>query len=113
VKAKALVEGFWRHRDTPCLSIQVLQELHVNLVRKGTEAERSAQIVLRYLSWRVVDSTRHLFQKALLVQQRWRLAFWDSLVIAAAQQGGISTLWSEDLAPGQDYGGVRVVNPLA
>jgi predicted nucleic acid-binding protein len=111
-KAEALIEGFWTNRQTPWVSIQVLQELHVNLVRKGIGVERSAQIVSRYFSWRLVDNTRHLLQQAFAVQQRWQVAFWDALVVAAAQRANTSELWSEDLNPGQDYDGVRVVNPL-
>ena len=111
-KARELIDGFWEKRETPCLSVQVLQELHVNLVRKGTKVARSAQIVERYLSWRVVDNSRHLLRQAFADQQRWQLSFWDALVIAAAKRAGLSTVWSEDLNPGQDYGGVRVVNPF-
>ena len=112
VRAKALIEGFWNNREIPSLSVQVLQELHVNLVRKGTAVGRSAQIVERYLSWRVVDNTRHLLQQAFAEQQRWKISFWDSLIIAAARRAGVSTLWSEDLSDRQDYGGVSVTNPL-
>jgi len=112
LRARALVEGFWTNRETPCVSVQVLQELHVNLVRKGTDTERSAQIVSRYFAWRLIDSTRHLLQQAFTVQQRWRISFWDALIVAAAQRANTSELWSEDLQDGQDYDGVRVVNPL-
>ena len=111
-RAKALIEGFWQRREIPCLSVQVLQELHVNLVRKGTQVADSAQIVSRYLSWRVLDSTRRLLRRALANQQRWQLSLWDSLIITAARSAGISKLWSEDLNEGQDYDGVLVVNPL-
>ena len=112
VRAKALIEGFWKNRETPTLSVQVLQELHVNLVRKGIAVERSAQIVARYLSWRVVDNTRHLLQQAFAEQQRWKLSFWDALIIATARRAGVSRLWSEDFNEGQDYAGVSVRNPL-
>jgi predicted nucleic acid-binding protein len=37
---------------------------------------------------------------------------WDALVIHAAQAAGAEVLYSEDLADGQDYDGVTVVNPL-
>jgi predicted nucleic acid-binding protein len=111
-RAKALVEGFWKRRETPALSVQVLQELHVNLTRKSVDAELSAQIVSRYLSWRVVDNTGHLLRQAFAEQGRWKLSFWDSLIIAAARRVGVSTLWSEDFNPGQDYGGLTVVDPL-
>jgi len=112
VKANALVEGFWERRERPSVSVQVLQELHVNLVRKGIATDTSAQIVSRYLSWRVVDNTRHLLRQAFDEQRRWGTSFWDSLILAAARRSGASTLWSEDLNVGQDYDTVLVVNPL-
>ena len=112
-RAKALLEGFWETRQIPSVSVQVLQELHVNLVKKGITLEQSGEICCRYLSWRVVDNTRHLFRQALADQQRWQVSYWDGLILAAARQSGATTLWSEDLNAGQDYGGIRVTNPLA
>lgn len=111
-RAKALVEAFWKNRETPSLSVQVIQELHVNLTRRGVDAERSAGIVERYLSWRVLDNTRHLLRQAFTEQQRWQLSFWDALILAAARRAGVSKLWSEDFNVGQDYGGIVIVNPF-
>lgn len=63
-------------------------------------------------SWRVVDNSRHLLQQAFGEQQRWRISFWDALIVAAARRVGVSTLWTEDLNVGQDFGGVQARNPL-
>ena len=40
------------------------------------------------------------------------LSFWDALIVAAALRIGAKVLYSEDLNPGQDIGGVRVTNPF-
>ena len=111
-KASQLVRDFWDRREVPSLSIQVLQEMHANLIRKGISVDESADTVRRYLVWRVINNTKTILSRAFDVQQRWQLSFWDAAVVAAAQQAGASVLWSEDLNPGQDYGGVVVVNPL-
>ncbi len=111
-KALQLVRQFWERREVPALSIQVLQEMHVTLTRKGVAIEDSADTVRRYLSWRVIHNTKTTLRRAFEVQQRWQLSFWDASIIAAAQQSGAATLWSEDFNSGQDYGGVTVVNPL-
>ncbi len=111
-KASQLVRDFWDRREVPSLSIQVLQEMHVNLIRKGISVDESADTVRRYLVWRVINNTKTILSRAFDVQQRWQLSFWDAAVVAAAQQAGASVLWSEDLNPGQNYGGVVVVNPL-
>ena len=36
----------------------------------------------------------------------------DGTIVAAAQEAGCRTVFSEDLNAGQDYDGVRVVNPF-
>jgi predicted nucleic acid-binding protein len=40
------------------------------------------------------------------------IGFRDALIVAAAEQWGAETLYSEDLNDGQLIAGVRVVNPL-
>jgi predicted nucleic acid-binding protein len=110
--ALQLIRQFWERREIPTLSIQVLQEMHVTLMRKGVSIDVSADTVRQYLSWRVVHNTTNTLRRAFDIQQRWQLSFWDATIVAAAQQAGVTILWSEDLNSGQDYGGVTVVNPL-
>jgi len=111
-KAQALIRPFWNQRAQPFLSVQVFQEVHVNLVRLGVPVAQSVTTVSNYFAWRVIESTRQLLKKGFENQQRWQLSFWDSLIVAAAQQAGVNTLWSEDLNEGQCYEAVQVVNPL-
>jgi predicted nucleic acid-binding protein len=49
---------------------------------------------------------------ALQLRDRFHVSYWDALIIAAAQDLGCGTIYSEDLNDGQDYGGVKVVNPF-
>ena len=51
--------------------------------------------------------------EALDLEARYRVSFWDALVIQAAQVAGAEILYSEDLSDGQRYGTVRVKNPLS
>jgi predicted nucleic acid-binding protein len=50
--------------------------------------------------------------EALAIELRYRLSFWDALIIQAAGVSGATVLYSEDLRDGESYGPVRVVNPL-
>ena len=50
--------------------------------------------------------------EALDLEARCQVSFWDALIVQAAQASGAEVLYSEDLADGQAYGPVRVVNPL-
>jgi predicted nucleic acid-binding protein len=47
------------------------------------------------------------------VKERFGISYWDSAIIEAARALGCSTVLSEDLNSGGDYGGVTVVNPFA
>ena len=40
------------------------------------------------------------------------LSLWDAMILAAAQASNARVLYTEDLNHGQDYGGVRAVNPF-
>jgi len=113
-RARKLVEELWSAPGRAAVSIQVLQELHVNLVRKaGLSPQQSAERVTLYLAWRLVDNDRGLLASAFEVQACWQLSYWDSLIVAAAQRSGAPVLWSEDLSAGQHFGTVVVVNPLS
>jgi predicted nucleic acid-binding protein len=113
-RAEALVEELWSSRSG-VVSTQVLQELCVNLRRKAgrpLDSMATREIVSDYLSWHVVVNGRDSILAALEIEERYRIPFWDALVVHAAQSAGAETLYSEDLSDGQTYGGVRVKNPF-
>jgi len=110
--AKAKVESLWNRQILPSISVQVLQEFYVNLVRKKVKASDAREAVLNYLEWDVIDNDRALLLEGMRLQETWRLSFWDALIIAAAKRAKVKELWSEDLNPGQNLEGVVVINPL-
>jgi predicted nucleic acid-binding protein len=71
------------------------------------------EIITDYLAWDVYVNTGESILEALELEKRYRISFWDALVIQAAEASGAAVLYSEDLSEGQKYGAVRVVNPLA
>lgn len=52
-----------------------------------------------------------LYETCLDLQAETRYSFFDSLIIAAAIQGGCELLYSEDLQEGQEVRGIKIVNP--
>ncbi len=54
-----------------------------------------------------------LFQISFDLRSRFSLSHWDSMLLAACKEAGVTTLFSEDLDPGTDYDGLSVVNPFA
>jgi predicted nucleic acid-binding protein len=53
-----------------------------------------------------------LVDRALAAKARWEISYWDAAILEAARLTGCTELLSEDLASGQDYGGVRCLRGL-
>ncbi len=51
-------------------------------------------------------------RRALQLRGRYQVSYWDAAIIAAAQELGCQTIYSEDFSHGQDYEGVKAVNPF-
>ena len=94
------------------MSVQVLQELYVNLYRKGISIPEARTTVQDYAAWNVVENRFSLLEEGIDEMERWQLSFWDSLILAAARRAGASVIYSEDFSSQQDYGGIRVQNPI-
>ena len=113
-RAKAIVEELWRDR-TGVVSTQVLQELSVNLrkkVRQPVDAKATRDIVVDYLTWQVIVNGGEAILDALDIEKRYEISFWDALIVQAAQSSGAEVLYSEDLADGQRYASIHVLNPF-
>ena len=111
-RAKQLVTDLWRQEQWPSVSVQVLQELYVNLYRKGISIPEARTTVQDYAAWNVVENRFSLLEEGIDEMERWQLSFWDSLILAAARRAGASVIYSEDFSSQQDYGGIRVQNPI-
>jgi len=113
-RARELIEKLWT-AGGGVLSTQVLQELCVNLRRKTTRpctVEETRILLENYADWQIVNNTLDSIVGALSIEVRYRISFWEALVLQAAERGGATILYSEGLSDGQTYGSVRVINPL-
>jgi predicted nucleic acid-binding protein len=111
--AQALVEEAWQQIGRTAISVQVLQEFHVNFVRSGHPPAEATALVGDFSLWPVIDNSLTLFRLGLALQTRWQLSLWDAMILAAAKTSGARELFSEDFNHGQNYGGLRVINPFA
>ena len=103
--------------DDWALSVQVLQEFYVQATR-ASKADRiphdlAVALIEAWLRFRVQELTIPMLLAALRTKARYQLSYWDAAIIEAARAAGCRELYSEDLNAGQDYDGVRVVNPFA
>lgn len=97
------------------ISGQILQEFFVNATRKiktPLSPEAALEWVRRLEIQPFVAIDAPLIRRGIAVSIRYQIHYYDGAIIAAAEALGASTLYSEDLSHGQNYGSVRVVNPF-
>jgi predicted nucleic acid-binding protein len=112
-RAAKVVTDLWQSA-TGVLSTQVLQEFcfAVRCVDRNRAIEDLQQWVKRYSEWEVVVNTSESVLNALGMESRYKISFWDALIVQAAQISQADVLYTEDLNDGRVFGSVRVVNPL-
>jgi predicted nucleic acid-binding protein len=113
-RAQALTRELWEDRSG-VISTQVLQELYLALRRKlksPISAAEAAEILRDYSEWDVVVNNRESIFRAIDIETRFKVSFWDALILQAAETAGAKTIFSEDLSPGGRYAGMQVVNPF-
>lgn len=102
-------------QDSFALSAQVLQEFIANSLRKPrlgiSEANIDATLQMAAMV-RVQPITHEVVVSAVILRRRHSLSHWDASIIAAAAELGCGIVYSEDMADGRNYDGVRVVNPF-
>jgi predicted nucleic acid-binding protein len=74
-----------------------------------TEARRWIET---WMAFPMVAIDGALVLEALQISEHYQTSHFDAQILAAAKRLGCTTLYSEDLNHGQDYGGVRVLNPF-
>jgi predicted nucleic acid-binding protein len=98
------------------VSYQVLQEfcnVASNSRRLTLDNERTmAYVSLLLEPMNKVAASVALLDAALSLRAQYSFSFYDSLIIAAAQQAHCTTLYSEDMQHAQRVGSLRIVNPF-
>ena len=114
LRAAQWLEHLWREQ-LGRTSTQVLSEYYVNLTRKlkpGLPPDEAWDDVQALFAWSPQGIDADLLARARQIEQRNRLSWRDSLIVAAAQAQGCAVLLTEDLGDSAVYGGVRVRNPF-
>jgi predicted nucleic acid-binding protein len=59
-----------------------------------------------------VHSSAALYGEAIALQSRYKLNWYDSLMVCAALQAECTILYSEDMQHGQRFGALQILNPF-
>ena len=97
------------------MSVQVLQEFYSNVTRKLASplaVATAREVMAIYGEWIRGATTAATVLRATHIAEISQIPFWDALIVASAEQGGATQIYSEDLNDGQIIAGILIVNPL-
>jgi predicted nucleic acid-binding protein len=95
------------------LSVQVLAEFYSSATKKmGMKSQDAEEVIADLRAWTIHRPGHADVLRSIQVQRRYKMAWWDAMVLNSAQELGCTVLWSEDLADKQRYGSVTVRNPF-
>ncbi|MFH2065203.1 MAG: PIN domain-containing protein [Pseudomonadota bacterium] len=112
--AQKTLSDLWEN-GTGTISIQVLHEFYVTVTRKIPKPISIAiarGIIENYLTWPLIINDEKTMMHATEIEERYRLSFWDALILAAACRAKAEILLTEDLSHDQEIEGIRIVNPF-
>jgi predicted nucleic acid-binding protein len=113
-RSRELMERLWDTGEG-VVSTQVLEEFYVTVTAKipnPLKPREARQIISDLGTWTVALLETRDILAGSEIAERYRLSFWDGLILAAAHKEEAATLWSEDLNHEQKYGEITVRNPL-
>jgi predicted nucleic acid-binding protein len=112
-RAAEWLDELWRTR-LGRTSAQALSEFYATATRKlGIAPGVAWEEAGRYFAWQPLPVDEVLLHRAHELEQRYRLSWWDAMIVAAAQLQNCALLLTEDLQDGMAFGGVVVRSPFA
>lgn len=109
----AIAEGILERQ--PTISVQVLSEfLNVCRVKLGLDVVTRHRLAGELMAGcNVVPLDLAIVEKAMQIEARTQISYWDSLIVAAALRSDCDMLYTEDLQHGQVFESrLTVVNPF-
>lgn len=101
-------------KDICAVSTQVLTEFYSAATRKmGMSSQEAESVIADMSGWNIHRPAVRDLLLAARLQRRYKIAWWDALVLQSATALGCGVLWTEDLSAGQKYGTVAARNPFA
>lgn len=113
-KANDWLERLWS-LGTGRTSTQALSEFYTIVTRKVAKPLSKVdawQHIESLLAWNPQSIDAEVLNRARQIEERYRLSWWDSLIVAAAQLQHCTLLLTEDLQDGAVYGSVTVRDPF-
>src|SRR5882724_6571071 len=75
-------------------------------------SEKAEEVIRDFGAWTVHRPAHADLLRAARLQRRYKISWWDALIVNSATELGCLILWSEDLSNGHQYGPITVRNPF-
>jgi predicted nucleic acid-binding protein len=112
--AAQVMDACWSS-GTGRISVQVLNEFFVTVTRKlkpGMPPEKAWEHCSVLFAWNPMGLDVQVMEEGWRIYRRYKLSWWDALIVGTAILSRCEVLYSEDLVDGQLIDGVRIVNPF-
>jgi predicted nucleic acid-binding protein len=105
---KAVLRDCW-------LTLQAVSEFYASATRKGlvTAPDAAAQAEDWMTLFPCAAASPGAVRAALAAAAAGRAHYWDALLVATAAEAGCSFVLTEDMADGDSFAGVTVLNPFS
>ena len=111
-QARKLLENVIAN-DKPVISTQVLQEFYSATTTKlKLDKIIAKNIIHNFRNMEIVQVDLGIIEQGIDISLLSQISFWDSLIIAAAEQANCNMIYSEDLNDTQTIRGIKIVNPF-
>lgn len=110
---KIIVKGI--EQENLVLSVQVLSEFFTAVTRHipTPMTPEEARVVISTVSiLPVQELDLPIVDRAIDLHLRYQIAYWDALIVSAAERSQCTLILSEDLSDGQSYGEILVRDPF-
>ena len=112
-KAVSIVQAALRDRRDYAVSSQSLSEFANVAFRKlALPADSILEFLRVFKGLATILPDNEVISRGVEIKALYGLQFYDATLVAAAERAGAREIWSEDLNPGQRYGGILAVNPF-
>ncbi len=115
-KHQIAVEAIKKFGEFVLVSTQVINELCLNLKKKTNFPEEGLREIVRqfFRKYKVIKPDEETMLLASELRKHYRFSFWDSLIVAAAIEGGAEILITEDMQSGLVVmERLKIVNPFS
>ena len=102
-------------QENGVISVQVLGEFFTVVtkhIKQPMSVEEAQQIIGSMSILPVQEIDLSLVNRAIVTHSRYKISYWDALIVSAAERSNCEKIVTEDLNDDQTYHGITAFNPF-